>query len=81
MYIVIVRTLRRADAISVRLLVMALVVLNLLVAANHFAAVAQGPGASLNAIAGVLNVGCGTLGWVALRRERIAPPTPIAARE
>jgi len=81
MYIVIVRTLRRADAISVRLLVIALVVLNSLVAANHLAAVMQGAGASLNAIAGALNVGCGSLGLVALWREPIALPTPIAAPE
>jgi hypothetical protein len=47
MYIVIVGTIRRADRASGRLLVAALVVLNCLVAANHFAAVIQG-GASLN---------------------------------
>ena len=72
MYIVIVRTIRRADAVSARLLVTALVVLNFLVAANHFATVMQGSGALLNAIAGVVNVGSGTLGLVALWRERIA---------
>ncbi len=68
MYIVIVQTLRSADAVAARLLVTALVVLNLLVAANHFAAVVQGSGASLNAIAGAINIGSGTLGLVALWR-------------
>ncbi len=72
MYVVIVRTLRRGDAVSARLLVTALVVLNFLVAANHFAAVMQGSGALLNTIAGTINVGSGTLGLVALWRERIA---------
>ena len=72
MYIVIVRTLRRADVVAARLLVTALVVLNFLVAANHFATVMQGPGALLNTIAGAINIGSGTLGLVALWRERIA---------
>src|SRR2546426_666519 len=72
MYVVIVRTLRRGDAVSARLLVTALVVLNFLVAANHFATVMQGSGALLNTIAGAINVGSGTLGLVALWRERIA---------
>jgi hypothetical protein len=83
MYIVIVRTLRRADAVSARLLVTALVVLNFLVAANHFATVMQGSGASLNTIAGVINAGSGTFGLVALWRERIgdaaAQPSPPRA--
>ena len=69
MYILIVRTLRNADAVAARLLVTALVVLNLLVAANHFAAVMQGSGASLNTIAGAINIGSGTLGLVALWRK------------
>ena len=69
MYVVIVRTLRRGDAVSARLLVTALVVLNFLVAANHFAAVMQGSGALLNTIAAAINVGSGL---VALWRERIA---------
>jgi len=81
MYILVVRTLHRGDAISVHRLVLALVVLNLLVAANHFAAVMHGSGASLNAVAGALNLGCGTLGLVALWRERIASPTPIGVPE
>jgi hypothetical protein len=72
MYVVIVRTLRRGDAVSARLLVTALVVLNFLVAANHFATVMHGSGALLNTIAGAINVGSGTLGLVALWRERIA---------
>jgi hypothetical protein len=72
MYVVIVRTLRRGDAVSARLLVTALVVLNFLVGANHFATVMQGSGALLNTIAGAINVGSGTLGLVALWRERIA---------
>jgi hypothetical protein len=71
-YIVIARTLRRADAVSARLLVTALVVLNFLVAANHFVTVMQGSGALLNTIAGAINAGSGTLGLVALWRERIA---------
>jgi KinB signaling pathway activation protein len=72
MYIVIVRTLRRGDAAAARLLVTALVVLNFLVGANHFAAVMQGSGALLNTIAGAINIGSGTFGLVALWRERIA---------
>ena len=81
MYIVIVQTLRRADAVAARLHVTALVVLNLLVAANHFAAVTQGPAALLNTIAGALNVGCGALGLIALWREQIASPAPIEGPE
>jgi len=50
--------------------VTALVVLNFLVAANHFAAVMQGSGALLNTIAGAINVGSGTLGLAALWRDR-----------
>ena len=69
MYILIVRTLRNADAVAARLLVTAVVVLNLLVAANHFAAVMHGSGASLNAIAGAINIGSGTFGLVALWRK------------
>src|SRR5215472_13596393 len=56
MYIVIVGTIRRADRAPSRLLVAALVVLNCLVAANHFAAAMQG-GALLNSLAGAANVG------------------------
>jgi len=78
-YIVIVGTLRRGDAVAARLLVTALVLLNFLFAANHFAAVMQGPGAPLNTIAGALNVGCGALGSVGLWRERIVRPSPKAA--
>jgi hypothetical protein len=66
MYIVIVGTIRRADAVSGRLLVAALVVLNFLVAANHFAALMQGPGALLNTLAGAANVGIGSLGFISL---------------
>jgi len=40
-YIVIVRTLRRGDAGAMQLLVAALVVLNFLVAANHFATISR----------------------------------------
>jgi len=71
MYIVIVGTIRRADAVSGRLLVTALVVLNFLVAVNHFAAVIGSPGALLNAIAGALNLGVGSIGLVGLWQERI----------
>ena len=77
MYILIVRTLRNADAVAARLLVTTLVVLNLLVAANHFAAVMQGSGASLNTIAGAINIGSGTLGVVALWRKTNDPPSRL----
>jgi hypothetical protein len=73
MYIVIVGTIRRADRVSGRLLVAALVVLNCLVAANHFAAVIQG-GASLNSLAGAANVVIGGLGLVGLWHERNTLP-------
>lgn len=73
MYIVIVGTIRRADRASSRLLVAALVVLNCLVAANHFAAVMQG-GALLNFLAGAANVGIGGLGLVGLWQERHTLP-------
>jgi KinB signaling pathway activation protein len=76
MYIVIVRTLRRKDAGAARLLALALVVLNCLVAANHFATVVKSSGGQLNAIAGAVNAGCALLGVVALWRERI---TDVAA--
>jgi KinB signaling pathway activation protein len=69
-YIVIVWTLRRTDAVSARGLVTGLVVLNFLVVANHFATVMGEAGAFLNAIAGAVNIGSGTLGLIALWRER-----------
>jgi hypothetical protein len=71
MYIVIVRTLRRADPVASRLLVTALVVLNFLVAANHFATILQGSHGLLNTIAGAVNATSGTFGAIALWRARI----------
>lgn len=79
MYIVIVGTIRRAEATSGRLLVIALVVLNFLVAVNHFAAVMRGSGALLNAVAGALNLGIGSIGLVSLWKER-TPRPEIAPR-
>jgi hypothetical protein len=61
-------------------LVAALVVLNFLVAANHFAAVLQGPAALLNALAGPANVGCGLLGLAALWRERLPGAVTLDGR-
>jgi hypothetical protein len=79
MYILIVRTLRRDDAVAAQLLATALVVLNVLVAANHFVAVAQSSGALLNSIAGALNAGAGILGLLALWQARIAASAPTPA--
>lgn len=72
MYILIARTLRRRDPAAERLLAAALVVLNLLVAANHFATIVYGPIAPLNAIAGAVNAAAGTIGAIALWRTRDA---------
>jgi hypothetical protein len=71
MYIVIVRTLRSTDAVTSRLLVSALVVLNFLVAGNHFATLLRGSHALLNTVAGAVNAGSGTFGLVALWQTRI----------
>jgi hypothetical protein len=74
MYVLIVRTLRRRDAITAQLLATGLVVLNFLVAANHFATVVENSGATLNAIAGAINAGSGILGAIALWQTRAAGP-------
>jgi KinB signaling pathway activation protein len=74
-YIVIVRTLRRGDVGAMRLLVAGLVVLNLLVAANHFATLLASGGAPLNAVAGAINAGSGILGLIALWKARGAAAT------
>jgi len=71
MYIVIVRTLHRADAAAARLLASALVVLNVLVAANHVVTVMQGSNTLLNAIAGAVNAATGAFGIVALAQAPI----------
>ncbi len=70
MYIVIVRTVRRADPVAGRLLATALVVLNFAVAANHVATVLQGSPALLNTVAAAVNAASGTLGAIALRQAR-----------
>jgi hypothetical protein len=74
MFIVIVRTLRRGDAEAMRLLAAALVVLNLLVAANHFATIVASGGAALNVVAGAINAGSGIFGLLALWQARDAAP-------
>jgi len=66
MYIVIARTLRTNDLVSGRTVATALVVLQLLVAANHTAAAIQGH-ATLNAVMAVVNYGCAVFGIFALR--------------
>jgi KinB signaling pathway activation protein len=71
-YILIVRTLRRGDARAMRLLAGVLVVLNFLVAANHFATIVGSGGAPLNVVAGAINAGSGILGLLALWQARDA---------
>src|SRR5216117_745956 len=55
MYIVIARTLRANDAVGGRMVAIALVVLQLLVATNHAAAAVQQGHAMLNAIMSAVN--------------------------
>jgi len=76
-YIVIVRTLRRGDAGAMQLLVAALVVLNFLVAANHFATIVARGGAPLNVVAGAINAGSGIFGLFALWQARDEPSTHL----
>ena len=66
MYIVIARTLRANDAVAGRMVAIALVVLQLLVATNHAAAAIQSH-AMLNVILGAVNYGCAGFGTLALR--------------
>ena len=67
MYIVIVGTLRRNDAVSGRTVAIALVVLQLLVTTNHAAATIEGHGL-LNAVMASVNAACVVFGILALRR-------------
>lgn len=73
MYILISRTLRANDVVGGRTVALALVVLPLLVATNHAAAVLQNH-ALLNAIMGAVNYACVVFGILALR-ARAAVPT------
>ena len=66
MYIVIARTLRANDAVAGRMVAIALVVLQLLVATNHAAAAIQNH-AMLNVIMGAVNYGGVMFGTLALR--------------
>ena len=66
MYIVIARTLRANDAVAGRMVAIALVVLQLLVATNHAAAAIQSH-AMLNVLMGAVNYGCVMFGTLALR--------------
>jgi KinB signaling pathway activation protein len=77
-YIVIVRTLRRGDVGAMRLLAGALVVLNFLVAGNHFATLLASGGAPLNIVAGAINAGSGIFGLIALWQLRDSAATRIS---
>jgi len=66
MYIVIVRTLRANDVVGGRVVAIALVVLQVLVAANHAAGAVQSH-AVLNIIMAGVNSGCVVFGIWALR--------------
>jgi hypothetical protein len=73
MYIVIARTVRANDPVAGRTVAIALVVLQLLAAANHAAAAIRGP-APLNAIMSVVNIGCAVFGGLALRAHEGRTP-------
>ena len=70
MYIVIVRTLRTNDLVSIRTVAIALVVLQLIVATNHAAAAIQ-THAVLNTVMAAVNYGCVVFGMLALRRHTV----------
>ena len=70
MYIVIIRTLRTNDLVSIRTVAIALVVLQLIVATNHAAAAIQ-THAVLNTVMAAVNYGCVVFGMLALRRHTV----------
>ena len=75
MYIVIARTLRANDAVAGRMVAIALVVLQLLVATNHAAAAIQSH-AMLNVIMGAVNYGGVMFGTLALRVHALPASEP-----
>jgi len=68
MFIVIARTLRTNDLVSIRTVAIALVLLQLLVATNHAAAAIQ-THALLNTVMAAVNYGSLLFGMLALRRR------------